>query len=114
MTEEEKAVMEKAVLAAMYEQDEERDEARQQPEQLRLAGKAVLMDHQGGKVALARIDYVEALERTVREQQKQIEASAARVKKLELRVDRMMNIAVRRIASVESDVKAVSGNRWEY
>jgi hypothetical protein len=111
MTEEEK----QAILASMYDQGEEDPDApRPQPEQLRLAGKATLMPHQGGNVALARIEYVETLEATVRAQQKQIDDLNSRLRKLELRIERTMNIAGKRIQTVESQVKTIQGNRWEY
>lgn len=100
-------------LAAMYAQeDETEEEKRQQPEQLRLAGKATMIPHKGGTVALARVEYVETLEALVKEQKNLIEQLTARVKKLEHRFTRSQNIAERRIGAVESKVR--DSNRWEY
>lgn len=99
-------------LSAMYAQEDDTEEKREQPEQLRLAGKATLVPHKGGHVALARVEYVEGLEALVKEQKNLIEQLTARVKKLEHRFTRSQNIAERRIVAVESKVRD-SSNRWE-
>ena len=101
-------------LSAMYAQADEDEvtEPRAQPEQLRLAGKATLIPHKGSTVALARVEYVETLEATVKAQKAMIEDLAARIKKLEHRITRAQNIADRRILAVESKVKDSGG--WEF
>jgi hypothetical protein len=102
-------------LAAMYAQDDEADsEKREQPEQLRLAGKATLIPHKGSTVALARVEYVETLEALVKQQKMMLEELTARVKKLEHRITRSQNIAERRIIAVESKVKDTLNNRWDF
>jgi indole-3-glycerol phosphate synthase len=108
MTEDEK----KAILASMYDQGDDEPETREQPEQLRLAGKATIMAHKGGTVALARVEYVEALEQTLRAQQKVIDEQNRRLHKMDLRLQSLTNIATSRLSSVESQVKSISENRW--
>jgi hypothetical protein len=110
MTEEEK----NQIIASMYDQGEEEETENRQPEQLRLAGKAILVPHKGTSVALVRVEYVEALEHTIREQRKVIDDQNRRMRKLELRVDRIMNIADKRRATVESQMKANNSSRWDY
>jgi UDP-2,3-diacylglucosamine pyrophosphatase LpxH len=102
------------MMSAMYAQNEEPAEKREQPEQLRLAGKATLIPHGDKHLPVPRIEYVEALEAQLRKANQQIEEQNARLRKLELRIERITNIANRRLAAVESDVKNTRNNRWEY
>lgn len=102
------------MLSAMYAQEEESDEPQEQPVQLRLAGKATVVNINGQQLPVPRIEYVERLEAVVREQQKLIDKQADRIKKLELNVNRLLNNANRRINAVESDVSALQNKRpWE-
>lgn len=106
------------LLHAMYGQepgDDTNDDApRPMPEQLRLAGKATLIPHKGDRLAVPRIEYVETLEQQVREQARLMEEMRSRMKKMELNLNRLMNIANRKIANVESDVQQLQNRRpWE-
>lgn len=103
------------ILSAMYAQEEESDEKQEQPIQLRLAGKATIVNLHGQQVAIPRIEYVERLETVVREQQRIIDEQRDRMKRMEININRLMNNANRNIAAVESQVQQLQNKRpWEY
>lgn len=101
-------------LSAMYGKDDDDDTPREQPEQLRLAGKATLIPHRDGHLPVPRIDYVETLERQIAQQKKVCDDMASRIKKLESYISRSSNIAERRISALESLLKEMSNRRQEW
>jgi hypothetical protein len=102
------------IIGAMYAQDEENDEPQEQPIQLRLAGKATVINYGGQQIPIPKIEYIERLEAVVREQQKIIDEQRARLKRMELNLNRLMNNANRRITAVESAVSTLQNKRpWE-
>ena len=103
----EEEMLTESLLSAMYEQEDDDDEVREQPIQLRLAGKATVVTLDGQKLPVPRIEYVEGLEKQIREQTKRIEQQEARIKKMEIMLSRVTNIANRRLNAVEEGIKGV-------
>ena len=102
-----------SMLNAMYAQQDD-DTPKEQPIQLRLAGKATIIPFAGQQIAIPRIEYVERLEAVVREQQKMIDDLAAKLKKMEINQNRIMNNANRNFGGLESQVKQLQNKRpWE-
>lgn len=106
------------IMSAMYAQedtDDYEDDAKQpQPEQLRLAGKATLITHSDKQIAIPRIEYVEALEKTLNEQKRLLDELKAKLKRQEIMMNRLMNNANRRIIQLEGSVDGLSNkNRWD-
>lgn len=95
-----------SMLAAMYGNDDE-EGPREQPMQLRLAGKATVVNIDGQQVAIPRIEYIEAMEAGLRALKDENAKLRARVRKLEMMHARDTNIASNRIRTVESDLRNV-------
>jgi hypothetical protein len=71
------------MLAAMYGSDED-DGPQEQPIQLRLAGKATIININGQQVAIPRIEYIEAMEAGMRALKAENQQLRSRMRKLEL------------------------------
>lgn len=96
-----------SMLAAMYGNDDEDDGPREQPPQLRYAGKATVVNIDGQQVVIPRIEYIEAMEAGLRALKDENAKLRARVRKLEMMHARDTNIASNRIRTVESELRAV-------
>lgn len=103
------------VLSAMYAQDDDdNEEKRPQPEQLRLAGKATVITYGGKQIAIPRIEYVERLEALITAQEKVIADQKAQLKKMEITFNRVMNNANRNISALDTDLSNIKSNRrWD-
>lgn len=93
------------LMASMYGADKEVEASSEQPIQLRLAGKATIINVDGKQVAIPRIEYIEALEAGLRALKSENQKLRDRLAKVERMNHRDSNIANNRIRSLESDLR---------
>ena len=101
--------MDDEILANMYASDDAPTAPQPQPEQLRLAGKATLIPHKEGHVAVPRIEWVEEMARKIASLVQTVEEQKRRINKLEHRIAQANNIAERRLNKLESP-----STRWDH
>jgi hypothetical protein len=104
------------MMAALYgaEEEEEFEGKREQPIQLRLAGKATIITIEGQQIAFPKIEYVEAMERTIRELSAEIERLRSRCRKLELATSKNANIAQAKHAQLESTMRRELDQKMDF
>lgn len=92
------------MLASMYGVADD-EGPQEQPIQLRLAGKATIVNIDGQQVAIPRIEYVEAMEAGLRALKVENQKLRAHIRKLELMHHRDTNIAGSKVKTLESDLR---------